>query len=220
MRRAGWAAAARCVGWYAFALALLHPLADAPVADSWIYGSAGAAVSRTGEIRFAGYTETMPVAQVIYGAGWAPRSARNSISLDLSMVRSRCCAALIFHALAIRCGARPMAGACGDRVADLQSVLHVPQLFVHERNSVPGGADRSASGVRQCGRRHEVVAVAVGERWRWSHSWCGRSVGWRSSARRCDADFRCARQPRRIVGIARVDQDDGAVRGRASRSAR
>ena len=45
-----------------------------------------------------------------------------------------------------------MAGARGDRTADLQSVLHVPELFVHDGDSVPDGDDRGASRVRQGGR--------------------------------------------------------------------
>ena len=57
MRRAGWAAAAVVIGWYAFALWILHPLTDAPVVDSWLYGSAVRRFLRTGEMRFAGFTQ-------------------------------------------------------------------------------------------------------------------------------------------------------------------
>ena len=65
MRRAGAAAAAAVIGWYVFALWILHPLTDAPVVDSWLYGSAVRRYLRTGEIRFAGYSQATPIAQVV-----------------------------------------------------------------------------------------------------------------------------------------------------------
>ena len=86
MRRAGSAAAAAVIGWYVFALWILHPLTDAPVVDSWLYGSAVRRFLRTGEIRFAGYTQAMPVAQVFYGVGWSRAFGGNSVSLEMSVV--------------------------------------------------------------------------------------------------------------------------------------
>jgi Dolichyl-phosphate-mannose-protein mannosyltransferase len=106
MKRAGWAAVAVVVGWYAFALWILHPLTDAPVVDSWLYGSAVRLFLRTGEIRFAGFTQTMPIAQVVYGVAWAHVFGGNSVSLELSTVTLAVLCGVMFHALAIRCGAQ------------------------------------------------------------------------------------------------------------------
>ncbi|HEY9159398.1 hypothetical protein [Candidatus Binatus sp.] len=105
MRRAGWAAAAAVVGWYVFALAILHPLTDAPVVDSWLYGSAVRRFLRTGEIRFAGFTQAMPIAQVIYGAAWSRAFGADSVSLEISVVTLAVLCGVMFHALAIKCGA-------------------------------------------------------------------------------------------------------------------
>jgi hypothetical protein len=105
MRRAGWAAAAVVVGWYVFALWLLHPLTDAPVVDSWLYGSAVRRFLRTGEIRFAGFTQAMPIAQVVYGVAWAHAFGGNSVSLEISVVVLAVLCGVMFHALAIKCGA-------------------------------------------------------------------------------------------------------------------
>src|SRR5712692_6177157 len=106
MRRAGWAAAAVVVGWYVFALAILHPLTDAPVVDSWLYASAVRRFLRTGEIRFAGYTQAMPIAQVIYGAAWGRALGANAVSLEISTVLVAIACGVMFHALARKCGAR------------------------------------------------------------------------------------------------------------------
>ena len=105
MRRAGWAAATAVIGWYGFALLILHPLADAPVVDSWLYGSAVRRFLRTGEMRFAGFTQAMPIAQVFYGVGWAHAFGGNSVSLEMSVVMLAILCGLMFHALAIKCGA-------------------------------------------------------------------------------------------------------------------
>jgi len=105
MRRAGWAAAAAVVGWYVFALAILRPLTDAPVVDSWLYAFSVRRFLRTGEIRFAGFTQAMPIAQVIYGVGWSHAFGANSVSLEISVVTLAVLCGVMFHALAIRCGA-------------------------------------------------------------------------------------------------------------------
>src|SRR5271155_1674453 len=106
MRRAGWAAAAAIVGWYVFALAILYPLTDAPVADSWLYASAVRRFLRTGEIRFAGFTQAMPIAQVIYGAAWGRAFGANAVSLEIATVMVAIACGVMFHALALKCGAR------------------------------------------------------------------------------------------------------------------
>ncbi len=105
MRRAGWAAAAAVVGWYGFALLILHPLTDAPVVDSWLYGSAVRRFLRTGEIRFAGFTQAMPIAQVVYGVAWAHAFGGSSVSLEISTVTLAVLCGVMFRALAIKCGA-------------------------------------------------------------------------------------------------------------------
>jgi 4-amino-4-deoxy-L-arabinose transferase-like glycosyltransferase len=105
MRRAGWAAATAVIGWYVFALLILHPLTDAAVVDSWLYGSAVRRFLRTGEIRFAGFTQAMPIAQVFYGVAWAHAFGANSVSLEISTVVLAVLCGLMFHALAIKCGA-------------------------------------------------------------------------------------------------------------------
>jgi hypothetical protein len=105
MRRAGSAAAAAVIGWYVFALLILRPLTDAPVVDSWLYGSAVRRFLRTGEIRFAGFTQAMPIAQVLYGVAWAHAFGGDSVSLEISTVVLAVLCGVMFHALAIKCGA-------------------------------------------------------------------------------------------------------------------
>jgi hypothetical protein len=105
MRRAGWAVATAVIGWYVFALLILHPLTDAPVVDSWLYGSAVRRFMRTGEIRFAGFTQAMPIAQVVYGVAWAHAFGGNSVSLEISVVTLAVLCGVMFDALAIKCGA-------------------------------------------------------------------------------------------------------------------
>jgi hypothetical protein len=107
MRRGTAVATGMVVGWYALALATLHPLANGPVADSWIYSEAARWFSVTGQIRFPGFTETMPVAQVIYGAAWGSIFGTSAASFDLANASLGIVAALLLYALATRCGARP-----------------------------------------------------------------------------------------------------------------
>ena len=105
-RRAGVIAVAAVVGWYVFALAVLLPLTDAPVVDSWLYGAAVRRYLRTGEIRFAGFTQAMAVAQVIYGAAWGRIFGANAVSLDLSIATLAVICCIVFYALLRKCGAR------------------------------------------------------------------------------------------------------------------
>jgi hypothetical protein len=105
-RRAGLIAATTVVGWYVFALAVLAPLTDAPVADSWLYGAAARRFLRSGEIRFAGYTQALAVAQVVYGAGWGRVFGANAVSLEISVATLAVACCVMFHALLKRCGAR------------------------------------------------------------------------------------------------------------------
>ena len=93
-------------GWYVFALAILHPLTDAPVVDSWLYAAAVRRFLRTGEIRFAGYTQAMPIVQVLYGAAWGRVFGANAVSLEISTMLVALACGIMFQALARRCGAR------------------------------------------------------------------------------------------------------------------
>jgi hypothetical protein len=60
----------------------------------------------TGEIRFPGFTETMPVAQVIYGAAWESIFGASGASLDLANAFLGIIGAWLMYTLATRCGAR------------------------------------------------------------------------------------------------------------------
>jgi hypothetical protein len=106
MKRAGAVAIAMVAGWYVLAFALIHPLANAPVGDSWIYAEAVRWFRHTGEIHFAGFTAAMPAAQVIYGAAWASLAGFSPASLDMSIALLAAAAAMLMYALARRCGAR------------------------------------------------------------------------------------------------------------------
>jgi len=105
MRRGGVVAVAMVLGWYALALATLHPLADGPVADSWIYAESVRWFRASGEFRFVGYTEAMPLAQILYGAAWGSIFGTSAVSFDLANVCLAIVAALMLYGLAIRCGA-------------------------------------------------------------------------------------------------------------------
>jgi hypothetical protein len=102
----GLVAVAAIVGWYVFEFAILLPLTDAPVVDSWLYAAAVRRFLRTGEIHFPGYTQAMAVAQVVYGAAWGRVFGANAVSLEISIaiLAVACCA--MFHALLRKCGAR------------------------------------------------------------------------------------------------------------------
>jgi hypothetical protein len=106
MRRGGAVAIGVVAGWYALALAVMHPLTDGPVADSWIYAESVRWFRATGEMRFPGFTETMPVAQVLYGAAWGSIFGTGAASLDLANAFLGIITALMLYALATRCGAR------------------------------------------------------------------------------------------------------------------
>ncbi|MGD0073911.1 MAG: glycosyltransferase family 39 protein [Candidatus Binataceae bacterium] len=100
-------AAACCLvlGWYLAAYLIVRPIADGPVVDSWIYAHAVAAFMRTGRIRFAGYAQATPALLVVYGAAWARAFGASAVSLDLSVALLGAIGAMLFYALARRCGA-------------------------------------------------------------------------------------------------------------------
>ncbi|MFZ0887469.1 MAG: glycosyltransferase family 39 protein, partial [Candidatus Binataceae bacterium] len=72
---------------------------------SWLYAHAVRALIRTGGFHFGGYTQAMPVAQVVYGAAWAKLFGQSSPSFDLSVAVLGALGAIMFYALARRCGA-------------------------------------------------------------------------------------------------------------------
>ncbi|HTY54996.1 MAG TPA: glycosyltransferase family 39 protein [Candidatus Binataceae bacterium] len=103
----GWVAAILMVfGWYLLVYLIVRPLADAPVADSWVYSNAVDFFRRNGSIRFAGYSQATPLLQVLYGAAWSRVFGVGAASLDLSVAMLGALGGLCFYALARRCGAR------------------------------------------------------------------------------------------------------------------
>ncbi len=96
--------------WYLLSWAVLHPLADAPVADSWLYGEAVRRYLQTGEVRFAGYAQAMPIVQVYYGAAWARLFGGGSASLEIADVVLAALGAMFLYGIARRSGAGLAAG--------------------------------------------------------------------------------------------------------------
>ncbi len=106
MKRAGQGAViAGVVAWYAAVYLIVRPLADAPVIDAWIYSHAVRLFAATGRLRFGGFTEAMPVAQVLYGAAWGRLFGASEVSLDLSVAGLGAIGAILLYPLLIRCGA-------------------------------------------------------------------------------------------------------------------
>jgi hypothetical protein len=101
----GWVAAGAIAGWYGLVWLLVRPLTNAPVADSWLYAASARYLAHTGKLRFAGYTDAMPVAQIIFGAGWSAIFGASYASFDLSVAVAGAGTALMFYLLALRCGA-------------------------------------------------------------------------------------------------------------------
>ena len=105
--RSVWPAAvtASVIAWYAAVYLVIRPLTDAPVIDGWIYSHAVRLFAATGRLRFAGFTEAMPAAQVLYGAAWGGLFGAGEASLDLSVALLGAIGAILFYALLLRCGA-------------------------------------------------------------------------------------------------------------------
>ncbi len=105
--RSVWPAAvtASVIAWYAAVYLVIRPLTDAPVIDGWIYSHAVRLFAATGRLRFAGFTEAMPAAQVLYGAAWGGLFGAGEASLDLSVAFLGAIGAILFYALLLRCGA-------------------------------------------------------------------------------------------------------------------
>ncbi len=107
MRRERWVAVAAIGGWYLFVFAAVRPLADAPVIDGWLYRASVRHFLENGHIRFAGDTAAMPIAQVVYGAGWGSIFGISNLSMYLATAVLAALAGIMLYLIALRCGARP-----------------------------------------------------------------------------------------------------------------
>jgi Dolichyl-phosphate-mannose-protein mannosyltransferase len=104
-RITGLVTSAALILWLCFVYLAAHPLTEAPVIDSWIYEHAVMHFNRTGRIQFAGFTEALPVAQVLYGVAWSRVLGETSRSLDISTALLGVGGGLLFYQLARKCGA-------------------------------------------------------------------------------------------------------------------
>jgi dolichyl-phosphate-mannose-protein mannosyltransferase len=100
-----WIPAIIIIAWYSVVYLAARPLTEAPVVDSWIYEHAVTHFSRTGRIQFAGFTEALPVAQVLYGVAWSRLFGATSPSLDISTALLGMVGGWLFYLLARKCGA-------------------------------------------------------------------------------------------------------------------
>ncbi len=95
---------AAILAWYGVVYCVVWPLSAAPVGDSWVYEHAVAHFNRTGEIQFAGFTQALPVAQVLYGALWSRVFGESSRALDLSTAGLGIIGGILLYYLGRRCG--------------------------------------------------------------------------------------------------------------------
>jgi len=104
-RIAGLATSVAVLLWFCFVYLAAHPLSQAPVGDSWVYEHAVMHFNRTGRIQFPGFTQALPVAQVLYGVAWSRVLGETSRSLDISAALLGIVGGLLFYRLARKCGA-------------------------------------------------------------------------------------------------------------------
>ncbi|HEV3111033.1 MAG TPA: glycosyltransferase family 39 protein [Candidatus Binataceae bacterium] len=96
--------------WFALVFLLARPLANGPVADSWIYFRTLARL-KAGVMSLPGYTAAIPVAQILYGVLWARLFGLTYVSLDWSVALLGIAGAMLFYLLARRCNASPRGAA-------------------------------------------------------------------------------------------------------------
>src|SRR5258708_36806053 len=70
------------LAWYGLVYLFIRPLTDAPVLDSWVYEHAVRWFELKGSFQFPGFTQAMPIGQVLYVAGWSRLFGFSSKSLD------------------------------------------------------------------------------------------------------------------------------------------
>jgi hypothetical protein len=91
--------------WYCTVYFGVRPLTEAPVGDSWVYEHAVTHFNHNGNIQFPGFTQAMPVVQVLYGVAWSRLFGESSRSLDISTVTLAILGGLFFYMLLRECGA-------------------------------------------------------------------------------------------------------------------
>ncbi len=90
--------------WFAVTFLLARPLAQGPVADSWLYLRAVKNL-RAGVVALPGFTAAMPVVQIAYGALWSRLFGLTYPALYCSVAILGIAGAMLFYALARRCNA-------------------------------------------------------------------------------------------------------------------
>jgi hypothetical protein len=100
-----WLAAIIVITWYGVVYLAAHPLSSAPVVDSWIYEHAVTHFNQTGRFQFSGFTQALPIAQVLYGVAWSRLFGQTSPSMDISTAVFGIVGGLLFYLLTRKCGA-------------------------------------------------------------------------------------------------------------------
>ena len=90
--------------WFLAVFLWARPLANGPVADSWIYLRT---IDRwnAGIFALPGFTAAIPLAQILYGTLWSRLFGLNYVSLDCSVALLGIGGAMLFYRLARRCNA-------------------------------------------------------------------------------------------------------------------
>jgi hypothetical protein len=96
--------------WFALVFLIAHPLANGPVADSWIYLRAVARWN-AGSAALPGFTAAMPLLQLAYGMAWSRWFGLSYVSLYWSVIWLGIAGAILFYLLARRCQARALPAA-------------------------------------------------------------------------------------------------------------
>ena len=111
--------------WFAVVFLLAHPLANGPVADSWIYFRTIERLN-AGIMSLPGFTAAIPVAQILYGALWSRLFGLSYVALDFSVALLAIAGAMLFYLLARRCNASPQ----GATLATALLIVNPCYLFL------------------------------------------------------------------------------------------